>query len=282
MPLLWLSLAFLAGILFAAKVKLSLFTWLILAGAALILFLLFRILHTRLHISIKPLLLFSPALLGFFFLGAARYQSSLPRVDANYIAWYNDRDYELIITGSLTDPPDVRDTYTNLRLNVTAVDAGDQPLPVHGLMLARVLPGADWHYGDVVRLRGHLQTPPENEDFSYQDYLARQGILSYMPDAAATLLPSPLATPSFAWFTPSKTKPSHMFTVSFQSRKHPCWRASCSETITACLPRCSRRTRTPGQPISLPFPDLISPLLPECSSFSSAVCSDAAGGLSRP
>jgi competence protein ComEC len=40
-----------------------------------------------------------------------------------------------------------------------------------------------------VRLRGHLQTPPEFEDFSYQDYLAHQGILSLMSDAVATRLP---------------------------------------------------------------------------------------------
>ena len=40
-----------------------------------------------------------------------------------------------------------------------------------------------------LRLRGQLQTPPQDEDFSYQDYLARQGILSYMPASEATLLP---------------------------------------------------------------------------------------------
>ena len=33
--------------------------------------------------------------------------------------------------------------------------------PVHGLILARIAPGGDWQYGDVVRLRGHLQTPPD-------------------------------------------------------------------------------------------------------------------------
>jgi competence protein ComEC len=195
MPLLWLSLAFIAGILFAGKVTLSVVVWLILAGTAVIIFILFRILHARLHISITPLLLFSPALLGIFFLGAARYQSTIPRVDAHYIAWYNDRNYEFLVTGTLTDPPDVRDTYTNLRLNVTSLNAGDQTLQVHGLMLARVPPGTDWHYGDVVRLRGHLKTPPKNEGFSYQDYLARQGILSYIPDAAATLLPYTSGSP---------------------------------------------------------------------------------------
>ncbi len=133
MPLLWLSLAFLAGILFAGKVTLSVLVWLILAGGSLVIFILFRILHARFHISIIPLLLFSPALLGVFFLGAARYQATIPRVDANYIAWYNDRDYQLLVTGTLTDPPDVRDTYTNLRVSVTSLDAGDQSLPVHGL-----------------------------------------------------------------------------------------------------------------------------------------------------
>ncbi len=195
MPLLWLSLAFIVGILFAGKVTLSVLVWLILAGGLLIVFILLRILHLRLHISILPLLLFSPALLGVFFLGAARYQAAIPRVDSHYIAWYNDRDYELVVTGTLVSPPDERDTYTNLRVNVTSLDAGDQTLQVHGLILARVLPGSDWHYGDVVRFRGHLQTPPKNEDFSYQDYLSRQGIPSYMPDAAATLLPFTAGSP---------------------------------------------------------------------------------------
>jgi competence protein ComEC len=188
MPLLWLSLAFIAGILFAGQVTLSTQVWLILAGVALVVFILFRVLKHP-HISLIPLVIFSPLLVSVFFLGAARYQSTIPKVDAHYIAWYNDREYELLITGTLTDPPDVRDTYTNLRVNVNSLDAGDQILPVYGLILARVPPGGTWHYGDTVRLRGHLQTPPENEDFSYQDYLAHQGILSYMPDAAATLLP---------------------------------------------------------------------------------------------
>jgi competence protein ComEC len=188
MPLLWLSLAFIAGILLAAQVTLPVFLLLILAGVALVIFILLIILE-RLHIAIATPILFSAALLVVFFLGAVRYQSTIPRMDAHYIAWYNDREYEVLVTGTLTDPPDERDTYTNLRVNVTSIDTGDETLSVRGLILARLPPGGDWHYGDVVRLRGHLKTPPENEDFSYQDYLAHQGILAYMPDASATRLP---------------------------------------------------------------------------------------------
>jgi len=189
MPLLWLSLAFIAGILLAGQLTLPVLVWLILADVTLFFLVLLRVLSARIHTSITPLLLLSSALLVIFFLGAARFQSIIPHIDAHYIAWYNDRDYELLATGTLTDPPDERDTYTNLRVNVTGINTGDETLPVQGLILARLPPGGDWHYGDVVRLRGHLKTPPENEDFSYQDYLARQGIRAYMPDASATRLP---------------------------------------------------------------------------------------------
>ncbi len=189
MPLFWLSLAFVVGILFASRWKLPVLAWAIPAGVFLVVSILLRIPPARLHFSIKPLFLLLPTFLATFCLGAARYQASIPRVDSYYISWYNDRDYEVMVTGTLTDPPDVRDAYTNLRITLTSIDTGDHSLPTHGLILARVPPGGDWHYGDVVRLRGHLQTPPGNEDFSYQDYLAHQGIFAIMPDALATRLP---------------------------------------------------------------------------------------------
>ena len=218
LPLFWLSLAFLSGILVSnylrqtIKVWLVLVRrllpepfpinrsyWLILAGLILLITIFLVIFRARLHfrpfnLPASTLLLFALGVVVFL-LGAARYHYTLPVVDAHYVAWYNDRDYSLLVTGTLTDPPDVRDTYTNLRMQVTSVNTGDQTLPVHGQILARVSPGRDWQYGDVVRLRGHLQTPPSGEDFSYQDYLAHQGILAYMPDAEATLLPFSGGTP---------------------------------------------------------------------------------------
>jgi competence protein ComEC len=56
------------------------------------------------------------------------------------------------------------------------------------LLLARVPPGGDWRYGDRISLLGRLITPPEDEDFSYRAYLARQGIFAYMPDAQPSLV----------------------------------------------------------------------------------------------
>jgi len=192
LPLVWFSLAFLAGIVLGSLVSLSIWIWI---GLAIIFILLalstrffppFDAAQGKLSSFISP---FSFILLLALFLGAARYQLSIPNFDAFHIAFYNDRDYDLLITGSLVEPPDYRDGYTNLRLNVTNVDTGDGNLSASGLLLVRVSDNQTFHYGDMLRLRGKLKTPPENEDFSYRDYLAAQHIHSYMSSAVVTILP---------------------------------------------------------------------------------------------
>ncbi len=130
-------------------------------------------------------------------LGALRYQSALPTIDPFHIAWFNDRSYPVWVTGSLAAPPDRRDRYANLQIETHAIDTGDGDLPVQGLLLARVDPGAaaSLAYGQQVRLYGFVQTPPENETFSYRDYLARQGVYAYMPSASLTVLPGRAGSP---------------------------------------------------------------------------------------
>jgi len=182
LPLMWFSLAFLAGIVLASLVSFSIWAWVGLS--AVFLAVVARIIDKRFTPPTFSIILF----LALFF-GAARYQLSVPKFDAFHIAFYNDRDYDLLITGTLVEPPDYRDRYTNLRLQVKAVDTGDRDLPVSGLLLVRVSNNQTFQYGDKLRLRGKLKTPPENEDFSYRDYLAAQHIHSYMSSAAVTVLP---------------------------------------------------------------------------------------------
>ncbi|MBE3037932.1 MAG: ComEC/Rec2 family competence protein, partial [Chloroflexi bacterium] len=54
------------------------------------------------------------------------------------------------------------------------------PRPVNGLLQVTIPPGGDWQYGDLVQLEGKPQTPKDSQDFSYKEYLARQGIYSQM------------------------------------------------------------------------------------------------------
>jgi competence protein ComEC len=188
LPLMWFSLAFLSGIVIARLYSLPTFVWITLVLVSIFLIILSQILASRLPASF-PLHPFAFILLTAFCLGGIRYQLSVPRFNAFHIAFYNDRDYDMLVTGTLAEPPDYRDNYTNLRVQVNLVDTGDGNLPARGLLLARVPSNQVFHYGDIVRLRGKVKTPPENEEFSYRDYLAAQHIHSYMSSAELTLLP---------------------------------------------------------------------------------------------
>lgn len=189
MPFLWISLSFLTGIVLAASVTLPAWGWALTALVFLLIsfFLRSQRFSTRFSfLTTYPFLSLLPFLL---FLGSAYYQFRQPVIDANHIASFNDREYDLLITGSLTEPPDYRDTYTTLKLRVEAVDTGDGDLPASGQLLVRVPSNENYEYGERVRVRGKLKTPPENEEFSYRDYLARQNVYSYMSNAEVTRLP---------------------------------------------------------------------------------------------
>jgi len=192
MPLVWISISFISGIVFASFFSVSAYLWLGIGLAIVFIGVLF--LPTQFssntafksYFSIKPLYL---AFLFSFFLGAFWYQFRQPNIDPFHVAFYNDRDYEMLVTGTLTEPPDYRDTYTNLKLKVEALDSGSGDMPVKGFLLARVPALVTYEYGQRVRVRGNLKTPPEDEEFSYRDYLARENIHSYMSIADATILP---------------------------------------------------------------------------------------------
>jgi competence protein ComEC len=192
MPLMWASLAFLGGIAVEAKLHPPLDAWLMLAFLVILSALFFPLKQSR---SFKwTVAAGAIAMLA----GAARYQFTTHTLTPSDVAWFNDRKYEVLVTAYLVEPPDYRDTYTNLRVEAAELDTGKDVFPVHDLLLARIPPNQTYHYGDIVRLRGKLETPPSNEDFSYQEYLARQGILSYISNAEVTLLPGNAGNPIIA------------------------------------------------------------------------------------
>ncbi|GAB4437016.1 MAG: DNA internalization-related competence protein ComEC/Rec2 [Anaerolineae bacterium] len=108
--------------------------------------------------------------------GAFRLSFFQPVFTPEHIAFYNDAPQPAKITGVVADEPDVRDTYTNLRLRAETIRRGDATQPVDGLLLVRAPRYPAYHYGDRLTVIGRLETPPEFEDFSYKDYLARFGI----------------------------------------------------------------------------------------------------------
>jgi competence protein ComEC len=124
----------------------------------------------------------------FLLLGSARYTLSLPDLsDPSRIAAYTDQG-EVILWGRVVGEPDVRDTYTNLRLAVDRVRIEDEEHLVKGKVLVRAPRYPVYLYGDELEVEGELETPPVFDDFSYRDYLARKGIHSMVGWPEITLL----------------------------------------------------------------------------------------------
>ncbi|MBC7249990.1 MAG: DNA internalization-related competence protein ComEC/Rec2 [Anaerolineae bacterium] len=131
-------------------------------------------------------------------LGALRFNASTPRFDEHSLAHYNDTGW-VTIQGVVVAEPDVRATYTNLRLRADTITLEDTSQhQVRGLALVRVPRYPEYRYGDRLEIRGLLETPPEFTDFSYKDYLARQGVYSLLRRPQVTLLERGRGNPFWA------------------------------------------------------------------------------------
>jgi competence protein ComEC len=112
-------------------------------------------------------------------LGALRYDLALPHFDESTLAYHNGRG-DATVVGLVADEPDVRETYVNLKVAARHLELEGQRREVKGLALVRAPRYPPYSYGDELQVEGELKTPPEFEDFSYKEYLARQGIHSLM------------------------------------------------------------------------------------------------------
>lgn len=115
-----------------------------------------------------------------FLLAALRYQAALPDLnDPSFVAHYNDGSWRTL-EGVVDGYPDVRDTWTGLRVASEWLVVDGERLPVRGYVLVRAPRFPEFHYGDRLQVSGLLETPPEFSDFSYREYLARKGLYSYI------------------------------------------------------------------------------------------------------
>ncbi|HEY70576.1 MAG TPA: DUF4131 domain-containing protein [Anaerolineae bacterium] len=187
MTLFWLGAAWLLGIAAGRMADLVVWQWLVLAGlssAAMTVFWRWR--GWRLWFACLAMAAF----------GAFRLQVKLPVFDETHIAVHNDSGRYATITGVVVDFPDVRDTYVGLRVDAEYVRlSGGMLMPAHGRVLVRAPRFGTYAYGDRLRASGFLDTPPEFEDFSYREYLARQGVHSLMNRASIERLSTRRANP---------------------------------------------------------------------------------------
>lgn len=142
----------------------------------------------------------------FLLLGSARYTLSLPDLDdPRHVAAYRDRGL-VTLWGRVVGEPDVRDTYTNLRLAVDRMAIEEEERSVKGAILVWAPRYPAYVYGDELKVQGSLETPPVFEGFSYRDYLARQGIYGLLRRPQIKLLRRGGGSPSYRFLLTIKAR----------------------------------------------------------------------------
>ncbi|OGO44009.1 MAG: DNA internalization-related competence protein ComEC/Rec2 [Chloroflexi bacterium RBG_16_58_8] len=189
MLLIYLSCVWIAGIFLGTRLHLPL----VLALAGLIP--LAGLFFTRRHRQAAVL-----AGLGIFILvtAAAYADASLYGIGAGKIGFYNDTG-AVEVRGSVAAAPDVRDTHTRLTLSTEAVKLEEGWREVGGKVLVFVPRYPEYRYGDVLRVKGPLETPPRLDDFDYRGYLAHQGISATMPYPEISVLATGRGLPPLVW-----------------------------------------------------------------------------------
>jgi competence protein ComEC len=194
MPIIWITISFFTGVISADSLDIDRRTW-VLAGLLVFLTLLvfFRVRNLSGQSAPKRVQKFLLGLILAFLLGGIRFQSSLPDLnDPDHIFNYADIGFPVFVTGVITNFPDQRDQIINLEMKaeVIRVAADAEPVPVRGKLLAKIPAENQVCFGDRVTLAGFLSLPPDEEDFSYRDYLKRKGIYVYLPQGEIEVLES--------------------------------------------------------------------------------------------
>jgi competence protein ComEC len=165
LALIYLSVAWVAGIYLGSRFAPHFAT--IFSGLAPLI-LLFFLPEKR-----RVIILAAVCLIAFFG-GALCYQASLPPDDASHVKFYNGQEVE--IKGTVSSDPEIRDKSTHLNLSASQLNGKE----IDGDALLFVPRYPEYNYGDVLLVRGKLETPPQLGDFDYKGYLENQGIYSTM------------------------------------------------------------------------------------------------------
>jgi competence protein ComEC len=166
--LIYLSAAWVAGIYLGSKFALP---WGIVFIGLIPLCLIPLLSQYKKQLLIAGFCLF--ALIG----GCIRLQSSLPVINEQQLQFYNDKgtaEFE----GMVYTEPETGGITSTLQLSASEIQINGAQKEISGKALIRVPGYQEYHYGDILKVAGKLETPPQFDDFDYKAYLARQGIYS--------------------------------------------------------------------------------------------------------
>ena len=178
MPLFWLSLTFIAGIILSSAITVPDWVWPFLSIAGL----LCSWLETKYCRPESHLLLSKPLfripfclLLAVTALGGWRYQSALPNFTQQDLAWYSSSG-ETAVTGTITSFPEESPSGTVAIVQAESIRISGKEVPVHGKLELRLPGGFNLSYGEVLLLEGELKPVLDDNEPPVVSYLARKGV----------------------------------------------------------------------------------------------------------
>ena len=161
--LFYFCLSFILGIFFSSILQATQYPTLI--------FLIFGVFLISFLKRSKELVVFVFCLL-FLLVGIWRHQIAISQIENNQLQNYFGQN--ITFTGIVDEEPDRREKTTKLTIKVEGL--GEK-------VLITKWPYPEYEYGDKLKITGQLEEPQVFEDFSYKDYLSKEGIfgLLYYP-----------------------------------------------------------------------------------------------------
>jgi competence protein ComEC len=160
--LFFLCLSFIAGIALESFIKIpQIFVWgFFILGVLLILSFIF--LDKNKFVVLGFCLL-------FLALGILRFQISEFNIANDKLAKLNNNGLVVVLTGVISDEPDVRDTSQKLNVKIGS-----------STILVTTSRYPEYEYLDKINLTGKLEAPEVTDTFNYKNYLMKDGIYSVM------------------------------------------------------------------------------------------------------
>jgi competence protein ComEC len=190
MALVYLSVAWIIGTYLGSRLALH---WGIIFAAFVPL-----VLIPFFHQYIRQLILAGFCLLCLFG-GCIRFQADIPVVNQHALQFYNDSGI-VVVEGTICTAPEPGNTTSSFQISADRVKYDGAYVDASGRALVTVLRYPEYHYGDVLRLTGKLQTPAlSDDDFNYRDYLARQGVYSIISYPRVEVLDTGKGFKPLAW-----------------------------------------------------------------------------------
>jgi len=138
----------------------------------------------------------------FLVLGIFRHQFTEINITNSELRKFNDKEKVITLIGVVAKEPDIREKSMKLTIDAENISQTNQyetttrpPHPpakggplssrnIEGKVLVTIWRYPGYEYGDKLKITGKLETPQEFEDFSYKDYLKKDGIYSviYFPE----------------------------------------------------------------------------------------------------